>query len=103
MRRLDHAMIFALIPAFYTPFALLALHGSFSTVVLLGVWGGAAGGIVLQLLSIDAPKWLSAGVYIALGWFATVAAPELLAQLNPLAPVLLRPRGLLYTRRALPY
>src|SRR5215207_910308 len=74
MRRLDHAMIFVLIAGTYTPFALLALDGSFSTVVLLGVWGGAIGGIILQLVWIDAPKWLSAVVYVALGWFAIVVA-----------------------------
>jgi hemolysin III len=103
MRRLDHAMIFVLIAGTYTPFALLALDGSFSTVVLLGVWGGAIGGIVLQLVWIDAPKWLSAVVYIALGWFAIVAAPEFVDQLNPLALVLVGLGGVLYTAGAIIY
>jgi hemolysin III len=103
MRRLDHAMIFVLIAGTYTPFALLALHGPFSTVVLLGVWGGAVGGIILQLVWIDAPKWLSAVVYIALGWFAIVATPELLDQLNPVALILVGFGGLLYTAGAIIY
>jgi hemolysin III len=103
MRRLDHAMIFVLIAGTYTPFALLALDGSFSTVVLLGVWGGAIGGIILQLVWIDAPKWLSAVVYIALGWFAIVAAPEFLDQLNPAALVLVALGGILYTAGAIIY
>jgi hemolysin III len=103
MRRLDHAMIFVLIAGTYTPFALLALDGSFSTIVLLGVWGGAIGGIVLQLVWIDAPKWLSAVVYIALGWFAIVAAPEFIAQVNPVALLLVALGGVLYTVGAVIY
>ncbi|HEX2702445.1 MAG TPA: hemolysin III family protein, partial [Solirubrobacteraceae bacterium] len=49
MRRLDHAMIFVLIAATNTPFALLALHGTLATVILCVVWAGALGGVVLQL------------------------------------------------------
>ena len=103
MRRLDHAMIFVLIAGTYTPFALLALDGPFSTIVLLGVWGGAIGGIVLQLVWIDAPKWLSAVVYIALGWFAIVAAPEFIDSVNPLALGLVALGGILYTIGAVIY
>ena len=103
MRRLDHAMIFVLIAGTYTPFALLALHGSFSTIVLLGVWGGAIGGIVLQLVWIDAPKWLSAVVYVALGWFSIVAMPEMWQRLGPTAIVLVGIGGLFYTAGAVVY
>jgi hemolysin III len=103
MRRLDHAMIFVLIAGTYTPFALLALDGHFSTIVLFGVWGGAVGGIILQLVWIDAPKWLSAVVYIALGWFAIVAMPELVEQLGVTAIVLVGLGGLCYTAGAVVY
>jgi hemolysin III len=103
MRRLDHAMIFVLIAGTYTPFALLALDGPFSTIVLLGVWGGAIGGIVLQLVWIDAPKWLSAVVYVALGWFAIVAAPEFIDSVDPLALALVALGGILYTAGAVIY
>jgi hypothetical protein len=60
MRRLDHSGIFLLIAGTYTPFALLALHGTFATVLLVLVWAGAAAGLVLNLVWIDAPKWSSA-------------------------------------------
>jgi hemolysin III len=103
MRRLDHAMIFVLIAGTYTPFALLALDGDFSTIVLVGVWGGALGGIILQLVWIDAPKWLSAVVYIALGWFSILAMPELVAQLGVTAIVLVGLGGLFYTAGAVVY
>src|SRR3954463_4723054 len=70
MRRADHAMIFVFIAASYTPVALLALDGTLSTLVLAGVWGGAAGGVALKLLYIDAKRWLGAALYVALGWVA---------------------------------
>ena len=42
MRRLDRAMIYVLIAASYTPFALLALHGVLATAMLMTVWAGAS-------------------------------------------------------------
>ena len=45
MRRLDHTMIFVLIAGSYTPFALLVLHGTLATVILVTVWTGAAAGV----------------------------------------------------------
>ena len=62
MRRLDRSMIYVLIAASYTPFALLALHGALATVVLLVVWTGAVGGVALQLVWPDHPKWVAAVV-----------------------------------------
>lgn len=103
MRRLDHAMIFVLIAGTYTPFALLALDGSFSTVVLLGIWGGALGGIILQLLWIDAPRWVSAVAYVSLGWFAIVSTPQLVEKLGTTAMVLVGAGGLFYTMGAVIY
>ena len=68
MRRLDHSMIFVLIAGTYTPVALLALKGSLATAILIVVWAGAVGGVVFKLVWLDAPKWLFALVYVALGW-----------------------------------
>ena len=78
MRRLDHSMIFLLIAGTYTPFALLVLDGTLATVILIVVWAGALGGIVLKLVWIDAPKALVALMYVALGWVAVAAFPDLI-------------------------
>ena len=61
-------MIFLLIAGTYTPVALLALNGPLARTILIVVWAGALGGVVFKLLWIDAPKWLFALVYVALGW-----------------------------------
>src|SRR5919201_6572365 len=68
MRRLDHSMIFLVIAGTYTPFALLVLHGALATAILVAVWGGALAGIIFNLIWVDAPKWLTAVTYVALGW-----------------------------------
>jgi hemolysin III len=103
MRRLDHSMIFVLIAGTYTPFAVLLLSGPTQGVVLAGVWGGAAAGIVFTLLWIRAPKWLTATAYIALGWFSIVALPQLAERAGAGALALLAVGGAAYTAGAVIY
>jgi hemolysin III len=103
MRRLDHSMIFLLIAGTYTPFALLVLDGTLSTAILIGVWGGALAGIVLNLVWIDAPKWLTAVVYVALGWVAVFAFPALFEDLGVTPTMLIGLGGVLYTIGAVVY
>ena len=80
MRRLDHTMIFLLIAGTITPFALLVLEGGFAKALLIGVWGAALGGIVVELIWVDAPKWLAAIVYVAVGLIGAVAYPEIVSK-----------------------
>jgi hemolysin III len=103
MRRLDHSMIFVLIAGTYTPFALLVLPQPLSDVVLFGVWGGAAAGILFTLLWIGAPKWLTAAAYVALGWFSIIAVPEIVDRTGPVALALLAAGGVAYTAGAVVY
>jgi hemolysin III len=103
MRRLDHSMIFLLIAGTYTPFALLVLHGGLATAILIAVWGGAAAGIVLNLIWIDAPKWLTAVVYVALGWVAVAAFPAMFDELGVIATLLVALGGIFYTLGAVVY
>ena len=103
MRRVDHTMIFVLIAATTTPFALLVVDEPLGTIVLVTVWGGAALGAVVKLVWIDAPKWLSAAAYIALGWVSVVAMPQILDRAGVAALVLLAAGGLAYTAGAVVY
>ena len=103
MRRLDHSMIFMLIAGTYTPFALLALDGTIATVILIVVWSGALAGVVLQLAWVDAPRALSAIVYIAMGWVALVAFPEMLDKIGITGTALVAAGGLLYSVGAIIY
>jgi hemolysin III len=103
MRRLDHAMIFLLIAGTYTPVGLLVLNGTLATVVLAVVWGGAVAGIVLELAWRGAPRWLGGTVYLALGWVAVVATPQLFAQLGVAGGLLIVAGGLVYSAGAAVY
>ncbi len=102
MRRLDHSTILLLIAGTYTPFALLAFDGRLADAILIVVWSGAAAGLVLNLLWVDAPTWVTAIVFIALGWVGAVAVPELL-EFGIAPAVLVFAGGALYTIGALAY
>jgi hemolysin III len=103
LRRADHAMIFLLIAGTYTPFALLVLKGGTATAILVAVWAGALAGIVFKLVWIHAPKWLGASAYIALGWVAFAAFPQLIEHAGVTATAVLAAGGLLYTIGAVVY
>lgn len=76
LRIFDHAAIFLLIAGSYTPLALVTL-GSYSPAwgwaVLGTTWGLAVLGVVFKLFWIGAPRWLSTGLYLLLGWMALTA------------------------------
>jgi hemolysin III len=77
LRRLDHMMIFVLIAGTYTPFCLLALEGGWRVGLLGLIWGLALCGVLLKLLWMGAPRWLSVALYLGMGWIALAAAPAL--------------------------
>jgi hemolysin III len=103
LRRIDHSTIFVFIAASYTPVALLVMHGTLRWVILAAVWTGALGGVVLSVAWITAPRVLSAACYLALGWTAVFAMPQMLDALDLAPLVLLAIGGLLYTVGAIVY
>jgi hemolysin III len=103
LRRVDHSTIFVFIAASYTPIALLVLQGPLSTIVLVSVWAGALAGVVMSVAWIDAPRVLTAVCYIAVGWVALVAMPQLFEHRGVAVPVLLLIGGLLYSLGAAAY
>jgi hemolysin III len=103
MRRLDHSMIFFLIAGTYTPFALLALHGTLSTAILVVVWVGAIAGAIVEMIWIEHPKWASVLIYMSLGWVAVICVPALWTSLGVAGALLLAAGGALYTAGAIVY
>ncbi len=97
MKRLDHSMIFLLIAGSYTPVSLLVLHGAWSVVMLSIAWSGAAVGVTLKLTKIDELHGLTGFLYIALGWLAVFALPQILHAVGAGPLVLMVIGGLLYT------
>ena len=103
MKRADHSMIFVFIAGSYTPLAVLALQPPTSTVVLIVVWVGAAGGVALKMLWPHAPRWLGVPFYLALGWVAVFVLPDIRASGGVAVLVLIATGGLLYSIGAIFY
>ncbi len=103
MRRLDHAMIFVFIAGTYTPFCALLLPPAKGTLLLTVVWAGALGGAVMSLIWPHAPRWVSAPLYLALGWVAVAVLPDILGNGGVAALVLLLAGGAIYSLGAICY
>jgi hemolysin III len=97
LRRLDHGCIFLLIAGSYTPVALLLLSGRSRVTLLLVVWGGAALGIIFRLAWPQAPRWVHAPIYVALGWAAIPFLGDITNDTTFAVVALLALGGLLYT------
>ena len=97
VRRLDHSMIFVFIAGTYTPFSVLLLPHTTAIVILSLVWGGAILGVAMNLITPDAPRWLAAPLYVALGWVAVFVLPDIARKGGLTALVLLLSGGVLYT------
>ncbi|MFG1778751.1 hemolysin III family protein [Micromonospora sp. NPDC049051] len=103
MRRMDHSMIFVFIAGTYTPFCVLLLRPRPATIMLALVWGGALAGVALKLVWPHAPRWVSAPLYLALGWVSVAMLPDILHQGGVTALVLLIVGGAIYTVGAVFY
>lgn len=98
--QLDHVGIYILIAGSYTPIALILLksHSAALGWTFLGVvWLAALLGSVSKLYWLDAPRPLSTGFYLVLGWAVLFAMPALTQVLAPGGLVLLFVGGLLYS------
>ena len=104
MRRADHSAIFVGIAGTTTAVAALALTGWVQVATLVLVWGGAAAGIVLRQVWLDAPQWAVALPYVVVGWGPpAIAAPQLVHSLGWVGFSLILAAGCAYTAGAIVY
>ena len=97
LRKYDHISIYFLIAGTYTPICLLTLPQDGGIPMLIVVWAVALAGTVMALVWIDAPRWVTAGVYLFMGWMSVFMIPALLRNLSPLGFFWLTLGGVLYT------
>ena len=71
--------------------------------MLVAAWAGAALGLVLELVWIDSPRWLSAIAYLAVGWVGVLAVPQMFSGIGVAGAVLVIVGGGLYTLGAVIY
>jgi hemolysin III len=103
LRRVDHSMIFVFIAASYTPIAVVVLHGWVGWVLLGLAWLGAGIGVAFSMGWAQAPRVIVAGSYLALGWLAVIVIPQLIADLQLTALILVAGGGVLYSAGAVVY
>lgn len=103
LRKLDHAAIYLLIAGTYTPVCLHFFEGFWRWGLLAIVWGIALVGVALKMLFIKTPRWLSAGIYLLMGWLSVAAIGEMLVTMPVGALAWLFVGGAFFTLGALIY
>jgi hemolysin III len=97
MQKLDHATIFVMIAGSYTPLCLVAMQGWVAPVMLVLAWTGAVAGAVLAFTGGRRSRIMRGTLYIALGWAALIATPQLIRNLTATELVLIAVGGVLFT------
>lgn len=103
LRKFDHAAIYLLIAGTYTPICLHYFTGFWQWGVLAIVWGMALLGIGTTLFYVNKPRWLSAGIYLTMGWLCLVGTPQMLQFMPAGALAWLLLGGLVFTLGAIVY
>jgi hemolysin III len=103
LRKLDHAAIYLLIAGTYTPFCVNAFHGFWKWGLLAIIWLLAIMGIGIKIWFIQAPRWITAGVYVVMGWLVVFAFGEMRIVLSPGTIGWLLAGGIAYTVGAVIY
>lgn len=103
LRTLDHANIFVLIAGTYTPLCFNLLTGWLRIAILVVIWTLAVLGIGLAILTLRLPRWITAVLYMSMGWVVILALPAFLAVIPWYAVVTLVLGGLFYTLGAVIY
>ncbi len=103
LRKIDHSAIYLLIAGTYTPFCINAFSGFYRWGLLAIIWSIALIGILIKIFYIHAPRWLSAGVYVLMGWLCVAAIGEMTTALTPFTLGWLLAGGIVYTLGAVVY
>jgi len=103
LRRIDHANIFVLIAATYTPLAFNLLSGWWRVGILSAAWGAALVGIGTAVAGVQLGRRGRAGLYVGLGWIALPSLGQMSAALPWTAIGFLITGGALYSVGAVLY
>jgi hemolysin III len=94
---MDHSAIYLLIAGSYTPFTLVTMRATGGWWMFAVVWTLAAIGIATEAFWAYRPRWLSAVVYLFMGWLAVFMIGPMQASLAAPGLWLLVAGGLCYT------
>lgn len=75
LQRLDHAGIFFLIAATFTPIHVIVFRGFLRWGILLLIWTATITGITLKTIFFnDVAEWLGLLLYLSMGWIGVLSA-----------------------------
>lgn len=94
---LDHSCIYLFIAGSYTPFCLITLSDSGGVLLCVFVWAVALVGVACEAFWVFRPRWVSAVLYLLLGWSVVWFLPALIELLPAPGLWLLVGGGLCYT------
>jgi hemolysin III len=97
MQRLDHAMIFVLIAATFTPITAIVLDGWLRVVSLSVAWGTAVIGFIHHMFVRNQRFHLSIGMMVTLGWLSVPLMFPLAHRAGVGLIVLVALGGIIYT------
>lgn len=97
LRRLDHAAIFIMIAATYTPFAVNRLGYPAGSAILAAIWATATAGVVLKLVYPRRFEYLTLALYLGMGWMVVTVLKPLAQSMAQVDFWLLIGGGLVYS------
>ncbi|MGN1031395.1 MAG: hemolysin III family protein [Butyricicoccaceae bacterium] len=100
LRKLDHSMIYVLIAGSYTPIAIRYMPHPMGFLAV--IWGIALAGIGMKMIWMNAPRFLSTAIYVAMGW-AVVTRPDAIANMPLPVVSLIAAGGISYSVGAVIY
>jgi len=103
MRRLDHAGIFLMIAASYTPFTTHNLTGAWAWAMTSAVWTLATLGALGKLFLPGLGRGFWVAIYISLSWLVLIAFKPMVAHGSWVALLLLGIGGMVYMTGVLFY
>ncbi|MBZ9884889.1 hemolysin III family protein [Mesorhizobium sp. CA10] len=97
LRRFDHAAIYLLIAATYTPFLAQLDNSPLALPMIVIVWSAAAAGIAIKMFLPGRYDRLAIVFYLAIGWSGVVLAGPLVETLPTTSVALLVAGGIVYS------
>ena len=101
--RIDQIAIFFMIAGTYTPISYIYLTGAWRIGIFIGQWTVVVAGLILKLVWINSPRWVTAGIYLLQGWMAIIPGYVIFLAMPRLDFILAILAGFTYSIGALMY
>ncbi|MCQ2960221.1 MAG: hemolysin III family protein [Bacteroidales bacterium] len=97
LRHFDHANIYILIAASYTPILLAVVGGMLGLVFFIVMWFVALVGIIYKIIALGKYPKLSLAIYLVMGWSVLFVAKPVWESLSALQIGFIIGEGILYS------